>query len=161
VGSSGHKERGNDRNSAKRVNQAAKKTIERDKPLYTERPLTTSSSNPKWLVDASKTQATYPGQRATAKSDDGLQPGEGMFLACSFWLVDAYVMLGRVDEAKALFERLIRLCNDIGLMSEQYDPEAKRLSAIFRRCSHTSHWSTAHAISTAARVNCPAHLNAP
>jgi pentatricopeptide repeat protein len=54
----------------------------------------------------------------TAKSDDGLQPGEGMFLACSFWLVDAYVMLGRVDEAKALFERLIRLCNDIGLMSE-------------------------------------------
>jgi pentatricopeptide repeat protein len=54
-----------------------------------------------------------------------------MFLACSFWLVDAYVMLGRVDEAKALFERLIRLCNNIGLMSEQYDPEAKRLVGNF------------------------------
>jgi pentatricopeptide repeat protein len=54
-----------------------------------------------------------------------------MFLACSFWLVDAYVMLGRVDEAKALFELLIRLCNNIGLMSEQYDPEAKRLVGNF------------------------------
>jgi pentatricopeptide repeat protein len=54
-----------------------------------------------------------------------------MFLACSFWLVDAYVMLGRVDEAKALFELLIRLCNNIGLMSEQYDPGAKRLVGNF------------------------------
>jgi pentatricopeptide repeat protein len=54
-----------------------------------------------------------------------------MFLACNFLLVDAYVMLGRVDEAKALFELLIRLCNNIGLMSEQYDPEAKRLVGNF------------------------------
>jgi GH15 family glucan-1,4-alpha-glucosidase len=42
----------------------------------------------------------------TARSDDGLPPGEGVFLACSFWLVDAYVMLGRLDDARALFKRL-------------------------------------------------------
>ena len=71
------------------------------------------------------------GSHELDESDDELQPGEGMFLACSFWLIDAYVMLGRVDEAKALFERLIRLCNDVGLMSEQYDVEAKRLVGNF------------------------------
>jgi GH15 family glucan-1,4-alpha-glucosidase len=62
----------------------------------------------------------------TRRTDDGLPPGEGMFLACSFWLVDAYVMLGRMDDARSLFERLMLLRNDLGLLSEQYDPVAKR-----------------------------------
>ncbi len=88
-------------------------------------------------------------------------PGREMFLACSFWLIDAYVMLGRVDEAKALFERLIRLCNDVGLMSEQYDVEAKRLVGNFPQASHTSHWVISAWNLDRARVNCPAHLNAP
>jgi GH15 family glucan-1,4-alpha-glucosidase len=62
----------------------------------------------------------------TAASDDGLPPGEGVFLACSFWLVDAYLMLGRQDDAIQLFERLLSLRNDVGLLSEQYDPRARR-----------------------------------
>ena len=61
----------------------------------------------------------------TLVSQDGLPPGEGAFLACSFWLADAYVLMGRRKDAEALFERLISLCNDVGLLSEQYDPVAR------------------------------------
>lgn len=53
---------------------------------------------------------------------DGLPGDEGVFLACSFWLADAYVMLGRLDDARALFERLLSLRNDLGLLAEEYDP---------------------------------------
>jgi GH15 family glucan-1,4-alpha-glucosidase len=60
------------------------------------------------------------GRQAT--SVDGLPPGEGAFLACSFWLVDAYVLSGRLDEATALFDRLLALGNDLGLFAEEYDP---------------------------------------
>jgi GH15 family glucan-1,4-alpha-glucosidase len=67
----------------------------------------------------------------TANAPDGLPPGEGAFLPCSFWLVDAYVMLGRFDEARALFERLLSLCNDVGLLSEEYDPRNERLAGNF------------------------------
>ena len=58
--------------------------------------------------------------------DDGLPTGEGVFLACSFWMVSALKMLGRADDAKRLFDRLIALCNDVGLLSEEYDPRSKR-----------------------------------
>jgi GH15 family glucan-1,4-alpha-glucosidase len=57
---------------------------------------------------------------------DGLPPGEGMFLLCSFWLVDCLVLLGRRAEAQEIFERLLRLCNDVGLLAEQYDPHLGR-----------------------------------
>src|SRR5439155_287732 len=67
----------------------------------------------------------------TARSGDGLPPGEGAFLACSFWLVDAYVLLGRHADAKRLFERLLSLRNDLGLLSEEYDPRAGRLVGNF------------------------------
>jgi GH15 family glucan-1,4-alpha-glucosidase len=62
----------------------------------------------------------------TSKSVDGLPPGEGAFLACSFWLVDNYVLQGRHDEAERLFEHLLSLRNDLGLLAEEYDPVAKR-----------------------------------
>jgi GH15 family glucan-1,4-alpha-glucosidase len=63
----------------------------------------------------------------TGTADDGLPPGEGVFLLCSFWLVDCLAMMGRGDDAQTMFERLIGLSNDVGLLSEQYDPERKRL----------------------------------
>jgi len=62
---------------------------------------------------------------------DGLPPGEGAFLACSFWLVNALALIGRRAEAEALFRRLLTLQNDVGLLSEEYDPAAKRLVGNF------------------------------
>ncbi len=65
-------------------------------------------------------------QQGAARTDDGLPPGEGAFLACSFWLVDNYTLAGRHEEARAAFDRLCLLCNDVGLLPEEYDPSAKR-----------------------------------
>jgi GH15 family glucan-1,4-alpha-glucosidase len=67
----------------------------------------------------------------TAATDDGLPPGEGAFLACSFWLVDAYVLQHRWRDARRLFDRLLELRNDVGLLSEEYDPHARRLVGNF------------------------------
>jgi GH15 family glucan-1,4-alpha-glucosidase len=67
----------------------------------------------------------------TAKIDDGLLPGEGVFLACSFWMVSSLKAIGRVDDAKALFDRLLALTNDLGLLSEQYDIERGRMVGNF------------------------------
>jgi len=62
----------------------------------------------------------------TGDSDDGLPGGEGLFLACSFWLVDALQMAGQESQATTLFERLLALRNDVGLLSEEWDPSAGR-----------------------------------
>ena len=59
-------------------------------------------------------------------SNDGLPGGEGVFLTCSFWLVEALQGAGRADEATELFERLLNLRNDVGLLSEEWDPRAGR-----------------------------------
>jgi GH15 family glucan-1,4-alpha-glucosidase len=88
----------------------------------------------------------------TSDSDDGLPPGEGAFLACSFWLADAWVVLGRVDEARQLFERLLSLRNDVGLLSEEYDPRARRMLGNFPQAfSHVGIINTAHNLTRVAK----------
>ena len=78
---------------------------------------------------------------------DGLPPGEGAFLPCSFWLVDAYALQGRHDEAQALFEKLINLANDVGLLSEEYDANARRQVGNFPQAfSHLALISSALAL---------------
>ncbi|HEX3658296.1 MAG TPA: glycoside hydrolase family 15 protein [Pirellulales bacterium] len=67
----------------------------------------------------------------TTEDVDGLPPGEGAFLACTFWLVDNYHSLGRTEEAERLMERLLDLRNDVGLLAEEYDPHAGRLVGNF------------------------------
>jgi len=67
----------------------------------------------------------------TESGVDGLPPGEGAFLACSFWLVDNYLLLGRRADAEKLYARLVRLCNDVGLLAEEYDPRACRMLGNF------------------------------
>jgi GH15 family glucan-1,4-alpha-glucosidase len=88
----------------------------------------------------------------TRKSLDGLPPGEGVFLACSFWLADCLIMLGRRDEARALFERLCRLANDVGLLSEEYDPRSGRHLGNFPQAfSHVALVNTAMNLSEEAK----------
>jgi len=79
---------------------------------------------------------------------DGLAAGEGAFLACSFWLADNFVLQGRIDEAKTLFGKLVGLCNDVGLLSEEYDPVHKRLIGNFPQAfSHIGLINTAYNLS--------------
>ena len=78
-------------------------------------------------------------------TNDGLPAGEGAFLACSFWLADAYILTGRSDDARALYERLLSFRNDLGLMSEEYDPRGKRMLGNFPQAfSHIAMLNTAH-----------------
>jgi GH15 family glucan-1,4-alpha-glucosidase len=88
----------------------------------------------------------------TRHTDDGLPAGEGVFLACSFWLADAYVLLGRLDEARRLFERLLALRNDVGLLSEEYDTRTCRQVGNFPQAfSHVAIVNTAHNLSRATK----------
>jgi GH15 family glucan-1,4-alpha-glucosidase len=87
---------------------------------------------------------------STAITDDGLPGDEGQFLACSFWLVNALARNGRVDEARALFERLTGLANDLGLLAEEYDVARRRQIGNFPQAfSHLTLILAARAISTA------------
>ncbi len=82
---------------------------------------------------------------STEETEDGLAGGEGTFLVCSFWLADAYVLCGRADDARDLFERLLALRNDLGLLAEEYDPHARRMLGNFPQAySHIGLINTAH-----------------
>jgi GH15 family glucan-1,4-alpha-glucosidase len=88
----------------------------------------------------------------TSTGADGLPPGEGAFLACSFWLADNYVLLGRRDDARALFERLLGLRNDVGLLSEEFDSRTGRLVGNFPQAfSHVALVDTALNLTHAQR----------
>ncbi len=88
----------------------------------------------------------------TRHAPDGLPAGEGAFLPCSFWLADAYLLTGRRREAERLFERLVGLCNDVGLLSEEYDPHAKRFLGNFPQAfSHIALINTAFNLTRAEK----------
>jgi GH15 family glucan-1,4-alpha-glucosidase len=88
----------------------------------------------------------------TKESKDGLPSDEGVFLACSFWLVDAYVLLDRKDDARRLFERLLTICNDVGLLSEEYDPKTGHLLGNFPQAlSHIALVNSAFNLTEAAK----------
>ena len=83
---------------------------------------------------------------------DGLPPGEGVFLPCSFWLADVLFLLGRRGEARQLFERLLSLRNDVGLLSEEYDVKRQRLIGNFPQAlSHIALVNTGHLLGQQAR----------
>ena len=81
---------------------------------------------------------------------DGLPPGEGVFLPCTFWLADNLALQGRLSDAQQLFERLLSLCNDVGLLSEEYDSQKRRLVGNFPQAfTHVSLINTACNLSRA------------
>jgi GH15 family glucan-1,4-alpha-glucosidase len=81
----------------------------------------------------------------TGEAEDGLPPGEGAFLACSFWFVDNLILQGRIAEAQSMFERLLALRNDVGLLAEEYDPRTRRQMGNFPQAfSHVSLVNTAY-----------------
>ncbi len=85
----------------------------------------------------------------TRPAVDGLPPGEGAFIACTFWLADCLAMLGKTGEATEIFERLLDLRNDVGLLAEEYDPVARRMLGNFPQAfSHVGLVNTAHNLAT-------------
>lgn len=89
----------------------------------------------------------------TDSCTDGLTAGEGTFLVCTFWLCDVYVLLGRQEEAEALYKRLIGLSNDVGLLAEQYDPRSERMLGNFPQAF--SHIGVINTALNLHRARCP------
>jgi GH15 family glucan-1,4-alpha-glucosidase len=88
----------------------------------------------------------------THSGADGLPPGEGAFLACTLWLADVYVLQGRQDDALRLFNHVVSLANDVGLLSEEYDSRAKRLVGNFPQAfSHVALINTVHNLARATK----------
>jgi GH15 family glucan-1,4-alpha-glucosidase len=90
----------------------------------------------------------------THESRDGLPEGEGAFLACTFRLVDCLALQGRRDEARALFERLLSIDNDVGLLAEEYDPRARRQVGNFPQAF--SHLGLVNSAANLSRARGPA-----
>jgi GH15 family glucan-1,4-alpha-glucosidase len=88
----------------------------------------------------------------TEESFDGLPSGEGFFLPCSFWLAQNFALVGQQAKAEALFERLLTLCNDLGLMSEEYDLATQKMLGNFPQAlTHMALINTAHVLSQSAK----------
>ena len=83
---------------------------------------------------------------------DEKPPIEGAFLACSLWLADAYVLAGEIDKAQALFDRVVGVANDLGLLAEEYDSGARRQTGNFPQAlTHIALINTAHNLSDAKK----------
>jgi GH15 family glucan-1,4-alpha-glucosidase len=89
--------------------------------------------------------------RYSSQVQDGLPPGEGVFLACSFWLANCYALQGRVAEAERLFEKLLAIRNDVGLLAEEYDVDNHRMLGNFPQAfSHVGLVNTAFNLTAGA-----------
>jgi GH15 family glucan-1,4-alpha-glucosidase len=96
----------------------------------------------------------------TSNVNDGLPSGEGVFLACSFWMVSALKAIGREKDARALFARLLAMGNDLGLFSEEYDVDGRRLVGNFPQAfSHIALVTAAFDLMKGAGVRSRAHRN--
>ena len=114
-------------------------------------------------IEANLMESGFVARYTQDPAVDGMPHGEGKFLACTFWLADNYVLQGRPEDAIRIFERLLDIRNDVGLLSEEYDPLAKRLLGNFPQAfSHVGLVNTAFnlsqdfrqpAVATTAAVN--------
>jgi GH15 family glucan-1,4-alpha-glucosidase len=97
---------------------------------------------------------------ATRKVRDGLPPGEGRFLACSFWMVSCLQAAGRERDAEKMFKRLLRLRNDVGLLAEEYDVQRKRMAGNFPQAfSHISLVNAAFRLAGVDGIHEPEHAH--
>jgi GH15 family glucan-1,4-alpha-glucosidase len=112
-------------------------------------------------VEAIRRELSYDGLLLRYLHDDegavdGLPPGEGVFLPCSFWLAAVLVLQGKEEEARELFERLLDLRNDVGLLAEEYDPVAKRQLGNFPQAfTHLALVTTALALAEGRSIRHP------
>src|SRR5690606_9298431 len=117
--------------------------------------LPASDPRVKGTVEAIERELLVDGlvQRYSTESGvDGLPPGEGTFLPCSFWLADNLALLGRRKDAEALFERLLGLGNDLGLLPEEYDPRERRMLGNYPQAlTHVALVNTARLLSLPPR----------
>jgi GH15 family glucan-1,4-alpha-glucosidase len=117
----------------------------------------------KATVEAIERELMYAGlvkRYETANVDDGLPAGEGMFLACSFWMVSALKAIGRVKDGRKLFERLLKMTTDVGLLSEEYDVKRRRLVGNFPQAfSHIALVTAAFDLEDGRDVRNRAHRN--
>jgi GH15 family glucan-1,4-alpha-glucosidase len=99
-------------------------------------------------IERELTTDGFVSRYTTVEEVDGLPPGEGAFLLCTFWLADNLQLLGRTEDARRIFERLLDARNDVGLLSESYDVEARRLVGNFPQAfSHIGLINTARNLS--------------
>ena len=112
-------------------------------------------------VDAIRRELTTDGfvmRYTTDSAVDGLPTGEGVFLPCTFWLVDNLALMGRVNEARALFGRLVDIANDVGLLAEEYDPKSGRQLGNFPQAfTHVAMVNSAYNLSRIKAGGGPAH----
>ncbi len=99
-------------------------------------------------IERHLTRDAFVARYLTIPDVDGLPPGEGAFLLCSFWLADNLALLGRHDDARRLFERLLEVRSETGLLAESYDLDARRLVGNYPQAfSHVGLINTAHNLS--------------
>ena len=105
-------------------------------------------------IEKDLTTEGFVARYSSEEKVDGLPPGEGVFLPCTFWLADNLALMGRVDHARALFGRLIGLANDVGLLAEEYDPDSKRQLGNFPQAfTHVSLVNSASRLSALASAD--------